>query len=115
MSTNVVYVNGSQYVASNHAKERVAERLNINVNHQNIEEVVIELLKSSSENKMIFNNTAYISRLYEKYGTDKKFKFLESKECIFVCREKSPNFFIVVTCIIKETSTKKHFLKKLRY
>lgn len=115
MSKNVVYVNGSQYVASKHAKERVAERLGINVNQQDIDQVVIELLKSSCENKMIFNNTAYISRLYEKYGTEERFKFLENKECIFVCREKSPNFFVAVTCIARDTSTKKHFYKKNRY
>lgn len=115
MSRNVVYVNGSYYVASNHAKERIIERLSINKNKCDVDNIVVDLLKVSIENKMIFNDTAYISRLYEKYGTEEKFKFLECNECIFVCKEKSPNFYVVVTCIARDGSTKKHFLKKPRY
>jgi hypothetical protein len=115
MSRDVVYVNGNSYVASKHAKERIIERLGINAHKCDVDAMIVELLKASVENKMIFNNTAYISRLYEKYGTEEKFKFLECNECIFVCKEKSPNFYVAVTCIARDGSTKKHFLKKSRY
>lgn len=115
MSNNIVFLNGNRFVATIHAKQRVAERLGIDITRNDIELIVNELLKSSTENKMIFNNTAYISRIYEKYGTDEKFKFMECKECIFVCKEKSPNFYLAVTCLARNNCTKKHFFKKTRY
>ena len=54
MSRDVVYVNGNSYVASKHAKERIIERLGINAHKCDVDAMIVELLKSSVENKMIF-------------------------------------------------------------
>jgi hypothetical protein len=112
-------INGYRYIITHHAREKMRERFGSKCNPcdmkaGNIE--VIKLLSESKENKSIFNNTEFISNIYEKYGSKQRVKFLQhgSKVFIALAHEEFENCFVVVTCYEGTSSTKQHFLPKRR-
>lgn len=118
MDTNQLPVlNGIRYIITKHAKQRFAERLKINPNKIDIDLYLFNIVSGSFENKMIHNNTAYMSYIYEKYGSEQKIHFIESSECIFVCKqhERMANTSIILTCYDRNFTNKNHFNKKPRY
>lgn len=82
-----------RYTVSYHAIERLKERFPaISMNHPEIKNwershglnpvkgVVDTLVRSSEVNKSIINNTQYMVKLYEKYGYDMDYCFMENKK-----------------------------------
>jgi hypothetical protein len=82
-----------RYTISYHAIERIKERFPvISMSHPEIKNweraqglnpvkpVIDTLIKSSEVNKSIINNTQYMVRLYEKYGYDMDYCFMENKK-----------------------------------
>jgi len=118
MSSNRLPVlNGTRYIITTHVKERFAERLKLNPNKIDIELYLFNIISGSFENKMILNNTAYMSYVYEKYGSDQRIHFIESTDCIFVCKQHATmsNTSIILTCYDRNFANKNHFNKKPRY
>ena len=57
----------------------------------------------SDENRSYLNNSEFMSAHYEKYGYDKRFKFLVHKDILFVVVEENDGSKIVVTCLMAAT------------
>lgn len=63
----------------------------------NLDKTIIELLNSSQETKIFYNDFNFMSRMYERHGY-KKFKFLYNEEIIFPIIEDRGKK-IVLTCM----------------
>lgn len=76
-----------------------------------------KLIESAEENKSYLNNTSYMITLYEKYGYDTEYKFMEdlSNGILFVmAKERNEKNFRMVTLMPTEFR-KKHSLSNVKY
>lgn len=103
-----------KYFLTFHAVERLQQRFSSitnqnekikNWNRKNketasVKSVFDQLLFEAEENKSFKNNTRYMTTIYEKYGFDDEYKFLENKEhgILFVMKKpRDKNDFSLVT------------------
>jgi len=104
-------INGYKYIITYHVKEKMRERFGSTVKSGNSvlgNSEVYDILQNATENKAIFNNTAFIARMYSKYGCDQRVKFMQSDNIIFivVAHKDYENCFVVVTCYDGNSSSK---------
>jgi len=112
-------IHGCKYIYTNHARERIIERYPRDCKGMNEDELnnfLDSLLSRSHENKSIFNDTLFITSIYEKYGPV-RYKFMEVDDYLFitVAHEKLNNVYIVVTSYPRSSTSHKHFHKKRKY
>jgi len=74
-----------------HAERRYRERLS------HLEHDIFTEFKLATENKSIFNNTNFMLRILQKYGTESVQKFYTTKNTVFICKPKSANLLSCVT------------------
>lgn len=88
-----------------HAKERFSERFPAFVKAGNVEAGIQEVLGAAAENRSIYNNSALMNRVYERYGFDQKYVFLVFKDILFLCIDKGSLTPVCVTVIdLSDTS-----------
>lgn len=76
-----------------------------------------KLIEDAEENKAYLNNTSYMINLYEKYGYDTEYKFMENinNGILFVmAKERNEKNFRMVTLMPTEFR-KKHSLSNIKY
>ena len=82
-----------------------------------VKEFFDKLIERTQENKAYLNNTNYMINLYEKYGYDTEYKFMENIDngILFVmAKERNEKSFRMVTLMPTEFR-KKHSLSKIKY
>ena len=57
-----------------------------------------EAIDKATEDRSFINNTEYMSRYYERYGYDERFRFLRGDNVIFVIVSKE-EYDLVITCV----------------
>jgi len=91
-----------QFTFTNHLRERFKERFCKNEKFENISELdkaIFKKVRESKENKAVYNNTRFIIKVLDKYGSN-DFKFYCIDDIIFVIKhEKNKN--LVITCLNK--------------
>lgn len=108
-----------KYFLTFHAVERLQQRF-VKITNQNekiknwnrayreidsVKPVFDQLISDSVENKTFINNTRYMTHIYEKYGFDNEYKFLENQEhgILFVMKKpRGNNDFTLVTLMPTE-------------
>ena len=99
---------------TNHVMDRLKERFSTFYNNNEIlcnwkkefgtnclNKYFYNLLKNLNVNKSYLNNTIYMIHLYEKYGYDLEYQFIEyeAENILFILSKKrNEKFFKVVTC-----------------
>lgn len=97
-------IKGVRYIFTKHMRDRVRERFNKEcrdcANDTELNRKVIEIVSRAKENKAIHNDTDFISYVYDTYGTELRYKFLQYEDIIFICKQypEFTNAFIIVTC-----------------
>lgn len=119
-----------RYFLTYHAIERFQERfseiaknikeINFWTRSQNVNSIkqfFDKMLDESKENRSYLNNSNHMINLYENYGYDKEYKFMENLEngiLFILAKERSENNFIMVTVMPSEYKNEIS-LKKVQY
>jgi hypothetical protein len=84
---------------------------------RNRDELSAEILKrveKGTEHKSYINNLDYMTKMYEKYGYDHRFKFLVDKDVLFVIILDIGKQ-VVVTCYSSKRSVISHIITRPNY
>ena len=100
---NIQVIDGVRYILTNHVRDRYQNRFSAggpNITRGALLDELINELKQSKENHRVFNDTEFISYIYDRYGTEHRVKFMQSGDVIFICKQhdKRSDCFIVTTC-----------------
>ena len=118
------------YHLTYHAIERFQERFpvetseNINISRWNrsknissVKDFFNIIIENSNENKSYFNNTKYMIHIFEQYGYENDYKFLENNKLdilLVMTKSRSEDEFTLVT-VMPTSFKKKHSLAKNKF
>ena len=101
-----------------HLRERYRERIlhpkKKKISIREMDSIIGEEIESAEENKSVWNNTAFTTYIFEKYGTE-DYHFFTSDDTIFVTIKKDNNLWVVVTCYPRKDPIVNHFAKSNGY
>lgn len=80
-----------------------------------IDQEIFNKLENSSEVRTYLNNSNFMSKLNEKYGFDKKFKFMADKDVVFIVITEPDKGDIVVTCIESQNHIAGRIARRPKY
>ena len=110
---------------SNHAIDRFKERFQSLCKSDKgfttkniIKDIMYGLMDSSIDNRTFLNNTFFMTKMFEKYGYDRHYKFLVYDNVVFVVLiDHEESRMIVVTCMsldmVRLSKVKKYQKKEL--
>lgn len=97
-----------------HLRDRYRERIlhpkQKNISIREMDAIIGEEISNASENKSVWNNTAFTTYIFEKYGPE-DCHFFTSDETIFVTIKKEDGPWVAVTCYPRKDPTVNHFAK----
>lgn len=106
-----------KYKVTQHLKDRYRERIlhpkQKSISIPDMDKIIEDELYNSYENKSVWNNTGFISYVYDKYGIN-DYHFLMSDKTIFICIKKE-FIYNVITCFPRKDSRVNHFGKSNNY
>lgn len=92
----------------------LVKQLRREANTKEVHEEVKSILDKAKENKSYLNNSNFMDMIYEKYGYDKRYRFLLNGNVVFVIVVRNNQEF-VVTCLIGKYSIFNNFLHRKKY
>jgi len=105
------------YKFTQHLRKRYRERIlhpkKKRISIPEMDKIIADELYTSTENKSVWNNTGFISYIFDVYGTN-DYHFMMSDDTIFVCIKEN-DINNVITCYPRRDSHIKHFDKANKY
>lgn len=107
-----VRINSESFIFTHHVLKRYNERfMKGSPNQEEVIKELANLIRHGEDNKAIFNDTSFIAYMYERYGYEHKWRFIQDGDVILVCKLQR-GVFVVVTTYDATNSSQKHINHK---